>query len=497
MEDIGLLSLEGASERRYVGESSGIYFGKIMQALLPATDYKYQHGPPHSRLSLRVERRQTLRDSPATNHSAAKTDPAPIPPFELANKLQETFFMHRWPALPFLHKPTFLERHFMPVMYLQEKASHLSLFLTYMVFALGALDLRRQKESLMMSHLDYFHTAATLYLDGLVETDDIETVQGFLLLSVFAVNEPRSMNAWMVSGLAVRSSIDLGLHRKVESPAYNLLQLEMRKRVFWAAYAMDRNISIALGRPLCIQDSDINVELPLPLSDQDLLSDYPLSSSSSSASLIDMSTFIHIIKLRQLGSEIQGIFYPPNTSKCDSLPLNEDRDRIRGKLEEWMSSAPRYTSTPVATFQSIEWFQIAYNHALLLLCRPSPASPKATSQALQTCADSSISLITLYLALYSKNKITYTWIALHSLFMASVTMLYTLFVPEIRNSTTKGVVESNIKSCLTLFDHMVSILLPTVLEHDVDFLVGRIVASSRSSVSPSHRETGKINFTDV
>lgn len=48
-----------------------------------------------------------------------------------------------------------------------------------------------------------------------------------------------------------------------------------------------------------------------------------------------------------------------------------------------------------------------------------------------------------------------TWIALQSLFMASVTMLYTLWVsPQIRKSTRKVVVQSNVRSCLALFDTM-------------------------------------------
>jgi hypothetical protein len=451
--DIGLLSLEGASDGKYVGDSSGVHFGRIIQAVLPVADYKHEQGPAHSRLRLRVHK---LHDgeSPFSNDSNF-SGPAAIPSIEMANKLQEAFFAHRWPSLPFLHKPTFLEKHFYPVLQLQAEASGVSLFLTFMIFALGAIDLRRQREETTPNHLDYFHTATLFYLGGLVEHDDMETVQGFLLMAMFAINEPQSMNAWMITGLAVRSSIDLGFHRKLGSSRHSLLQREIRKRIFWATYALDRNISIALGRPFCIQDADINVELPLPFSDQDLLSPFSIVKEASSAELSDMSTFIHIVKLRQLGSSIQSIFYPTDPLGIDTVELSQQRAAIRNKLEDWIAAAPRYTSPSTATYQSMEWFQIAYNHALLLLYRPSPACPHPNSQALQTCADSSISLITMYLALYSKNKITYTWIALHSLFMASVTMLYTLSDPDIRRSTNRGVIKSNINSCLSLFENMV------------------------------------------
>jgi hypothetical protein len=242
----------------------------------------------------------------------------------------------------------------------------------------------------------------------------------------------------------------------------------MKKRIFWSAYALDRNISVALGRPFCIQDRDINVELPLQLTDEQLLEENP-PQKSLPPNIYDMSTFKHIIRLRQIHSKILRKFYPVNTSEQDGMQFQEARDQIRAALEQWIMSTPRYISPTTATFQSFEWFQIAYNHALILLYRPSPVCPQANLQALQTCADSSINMITGYLALYSKNKITYTWIALHSVFMASVTMLYTLVAPEIRRSTTRTVVKSNINSCLSLFEDMVSETTP----HAICLTIGK------------------------
>jgi hypothetical protein len=231
VSEIGILSLEGASERRFVGESSGIHFGKIIEALLPATDYKHEQGPAHSQLRLRLAR----KSSPASTNPS-RFRPTPLPSIELGNSLKEAYFSNRWPSLPFLHKSNFVVNHFTPVMSMKAGLGRVSLFLTYMVFALGAIDLRRQKRELKYNHLDYFQTALISYLDGLVETDNIETVQGFLLMSLFAINEPQSLNAWLVSGLAIRTSIDLGLHRRADRAKYSYFQSEMRKRVFWVSH---------------------------------------------------------------------------------------------------------------------------------------------------------------------------------------------------------------------------------------------------------------------
>lgn len=63
--------------------------------------------------------------------------------------------------------------------------------------------------------------------------------------------------------MALRHSIELGLHRKIpwSKVESNLLKSQMRKRVFWCSYNLDRAVSITLGRPVGINDSDIDVEV--------------------------------------------------------------------------------------------------------------------------------------------------------------------------------------------------------------------------------------------
>lgn len=232
----------------------------------------------------------------------------------------------------------------------------------------------------------------------------------------------------------------------------------MQRRVFWSVYALDRNISISLGRPCSIGDAYFDVPFPGCHSDDDLETMCPGATPLESRlkNPRDLSAFLHIVELRQIQSRIQKNFYPIKTvDVIGAHHLEQERQAVRLALDDWIARAPRYSKPTPATFQSPDWFQIAYSHGLLLLYRPSPACPTISLESLQICADSAISLISSYSSLYAKNKITYTWIALQSLFMASVTMLYTLWVsPEIRKSTRKVVVQSNVKSCLALFDTM-------------------------------------------
>lgn len=446
--NIGSTSLDALSEDKFVGESSGAFFGNILQTVLLHANYEHQQG--HRRLKMRLDRNQVgssaSSELPETHLS--------IPDLEEAEKLQDAFFTHQWASLPFLHKPSFLKNHYEPVMADPQSASPISLFLTFMVFAMGAVDLSRMNQSAGRMHLEYFNVSITRYLDGLIRADNTQTVQGLLLVGYFAINECHSVNAWHVAGQAVRVAVDLGLHRASALGSYSLLDTEMRKRIFWTAYCLDRTVSVNLGRPPAIREVDITVELPLRLTDDELLS--PLSPSFSSLPQVarhdDTSTLLYVIQVRKLQSKIQDLFYPANTS-LSSIDVDYQRTVIRAELDDWIAKAPRFLHPTAVTYQSTEWFQIAYSQSLLFLYRPSPASPTVDLSALQICADAAISLIGSYSSLYAKNKISYTWLALHGVFMASVTMLYTIWVsPQIRRSTNKAVVKANVTSCLALFE---------------------------------------------
>lgn len=88
------------------------------------------------------------------------------------------------------------------------------------------------------------------------------------LLSTFRINECRFTFSMLCAIMA-----RLGLHRK--SPVtqkIDLLTNEMRKRTFWSAYILDGYLSVMLGCPRLLRDSDIDQTYPLNIDDRDLTS---------------------------------------------------------------------------------------------------------------------------------------------------------------------------------------------------------------------------------
>lgn len=73
--------------------------------------------------------------------------------------------------------------------------------------------------------------------------------------------------SWRVIGLAARLCIELGLHR---SETYSKMADEEQRmaaiKLFWSIYTLDRRWSFGTGMSFALQDTDIDPNLPKPVS---------------------------------------------------------------------------------------------------------------------------------------------------------------------------------------------------------------------------------------
>jgi hypothetical protein len=62
--------------------------------------------------------------------------------------------------------------------------------------------------------------------------------------------------------MAVRTSVELGLHRNVRDLAETQPHVDqVRKRLFWSALILERKVAITLGRPFSLSDDDIDAQV--------------------------------------------------------------------------------------------------------------------------------------------------------------------------------------------------------------------------------------------
>lgn len=88
-------------------------------------------------------------------------------------------------------------------------------------------------------------------------------LQAILLLIWYSLLNPEKGSIWYLVGLATRTCVDMGYHNEhnlnVQIDKLDALELDMRRRLFYCTYKMDRLLSQALGRPVSIPDGFINV----------------------------------------------------------------------------------------------------------------------------------------------------------------------------------------------------------------------------------------------
>lgn len=364
--------------------------------------------------------------------------------------LATEFFDKRWPYLPVLHRPSFFDQHLIPFLN-QRDMGPLSNFLVNVVCAIASTERSSQQTGGQTSKAFFKEAVKDIHL--VIASENFECIQCLLLLCIYGHNEPQAVNIWYTTGLALNLAIGIDLHRKESISTLDTKTAEMYKRVFWCAYVINCSMAINMGRPLGIQESDISMPLPLQMTDTQLEDAIrsPHAEETSIPDVADTSTFIHIIKLRRINAGVYRTFHSIGSVLTEAAELDRLRNTYFMELNQWLITAPRYMQ-PLSTFQSTEWFQIAYHHAVLSLYRPSRATPLPSPENLRVCTESAIGLISSYSALYARNRIRYTFVAIHSLFMAAVTMLYSLraFSP-LRRELTKSVVQTNIFTFLTLF----------------------------------------------
>lgn len=337
-----------------------------------------------------------------------------------------------------------------------------------------------------------FRLAAMTHVDSVFSSQNrLEALQGILLLALYSIMWPAVPGIWYVLGSAMRLCIDLGLHNESGNqtsrtsaksfsrdsdlfPAsnahlhnrsdYDPATIDLRRRLFWCTYALDRQVCVYLGRPVGIPDYCVKVPFPSELDDaliadpsfgipSNKITDYSLEkSTSSSYKTISLMFF----KIRRIQSEIQRILYDCAQLGREFSSLDEWRAAMAIKLENWHNECPKSKKRMNCNF-NLGFIELNYYQTRLLLFGLCPADTSPTSlQGYLIIAESGEQVIKKYYELHNKKCINYTWVAVHNLFMAGTSYLYALYhSPEVRSNTTIEEIEFNTAACTSILSSMI------------------------------------------
>lgn len=162
-----------------------------------------------------------------------------LPDRDLAQRLVDLYYENVAPILPLVHEPTF--RRDFDEMYSKNKPVSIAFrSLINVIFAYGCdyleLDLPRTYEL-----SQEFHERATgLILLVCYELASLQVVQALLLLTLHLNSSMQFHRMWINTGLLVRTGQALNLHLDPSDWNTTIIEKEIRKRLWWSIYSLDR-----------------------------------------------------------------------------------------------------------------------------------------------------------------------------------------------------------------------------------------------------------------
>ncbi|KAK1633359.1 hypothetical protein BDP81DRAFT_397253 [Colletotrichum phormii] len=381
-------------------------------------------------------------------------------------------------------------------------------YFTNMIFSIGLLlekppsqtypthqECLSSKHNHTHTHQTLYRLAVTKYLSHVFALlDRLLHIQAYLLLAMHAIYSPSTERIISIASATMRYCVMAQLHLADAEPhvppsssassssptpspetvAKTKLRVQMRRRVFWSAYTLDRAVGTTFDLPFSVPDYQITVKLYANIDDAEL------DAACGTASFPDqhhhprgrtsVSAALHVVYCRQVQSEILNTtLHRDFSTHFNDLP--HWRLRVLDKLDRWRALCHRYadadadgtsggpgssrsvpgpgpgsntrlharTRSRSRTFTHPEWLHMIYNYSLAMLHQPTrttcsgPAGDWTVKSCIQAC------LIFRKFQRrghdHSHALIAELWLGLVAQFKCGVALLYCFFATPPRART--------------------------------------------------------------
>ncbi|CAN9215892.1 unnamed protein product [Alternaria alternata] len=201
-----------------------------------------------------------------------------------------------------------------------------------------------------------FYRQVAKLLSEVIHAGSLLSVQVLLLLGLYSLPIDASGLSYIYLNLAIKVAIQNGMHRKVSRNVLDPRTKEIRRRIWWTVYCMERKIGIYHGRPISIVQSDIDADLPQS-SEAHLMNDdsfYPQGLLESIKLTRHAEAFLHEIsclrkcanaevgailnRIKRMKADLRGPWSPPHGGALSPTPnhqkeLPKNRALIHTRLE--------------------------------------------------------------------------------------------------------------------------------------------------------------------
>ncbi|KAG9232522.1 fungal-specific transcription factor domain-containing protein [Amylocarpus encephaloides] len=256
--------------------------------------------------------------------------------------------------------------------------------LLYVVMALGCMftiEPEVSDENMFKNNLDqgikYFRAARQMM--DVTDCRDLTSLQAVVFMVLFLQSTANLSTCYSYIGIALRSSLRMGLHRNI-AHKFNPMEREVRRRVFWIVRKMDTYVSALLGFPQMLSPDDIDQELPLEVDDEYISKTGILRMPVGKNSLYAAAN-AHT-KLMEILAKVIKYIYPTKALEQSvkehghaSYVISHAKIReIERDLKQWLDILPMGLrpggGAPPEYVRVQQLLRLAYAHVQMMLYRP-------------------------------------------------------------------------------------------------------------------------------
>ncbi|KAL4903051.1 fungal-specific transcription factor domain-containing protein [Aspergillus multicolor] len=248
----------------------------------------------------------------------------------------------------------------------------------FMIMVIGYTSLQRSGQA--PPGLPASFTFAVPYatiLQRCIMHESLDSIQILVLLTLYSLFDACGPSPWSLVGIITRQAQAQGLTR-APPPSERLTPkaIELRRRLFWSIYGLDRMVSVSVGsypgfRIGAETDIDITTEIPLPAI---TVAEFASPHRAEHASMLQVTR--HVIDLRCLEARILSTIHLQRKTALATLTLTDRNtlaSNLRAQIENWYSHGcliARPELDNVRLHDTLGWLNARYYHLLLLLYYP-------------------------------------------------------------------------------------------------------------------------------
>lgn len=320
----------------------------------------------------------TAHAAPGNLPESSDTQSSPFAPHnEVCRQLVSLFFANCYQSNHFIYREFFLRD------YAKCSGPYYSDMLLSAICALGALV--SEDGHLHSTYLSFSSYAESQALASLV-SPDLTTLQTLMILGPLEVGQGRASKGWLFCGMAFRLAHEMGLHLDPSNwelgQATSSVDREILRRVYWAVFVADKQMSLYFGRPPALypQEADVRntIRIPYPPEWEHLLDTYIARGTSVNAfedGIAVVGSFVHRVELAKIfHTMIVTVFENRERQASQTCGIAEAAHHVHTLLERWLSQLPQKLQWNPWKIEKVPHYilhlHMAFHTGMIILHRP-------------------------------------------------------------------------------------------------------------------------------